>query len=233
MVTSDDIRLLNPGAEGYPAGLMDLERPPPIFLRGGLVDRPHIAVVGTRRCTGYGTRIAAEFGRYFGQAGWVTVSGLARGIDAAAHRGTLEVQGSGLAVLGCGINTVYPKSNSDLLRGLLDAGGAVVSEYPDSTPPERWRFPARNRLIAAMSAAVVVVESAVTGGALITATLAAEIGRPVFSVPGDIDRPASVGTNLLIRDGAVPVLGPADLVQALALELGLDAPAAGTATTTL
>jgi DNA processing protein len=205
---------------------MDLERPPPIFLRGRLVDRPHIAVVGTRRCTSYGSQIAADFGRYLAQAGWVTVSGLARGIDAAAHHGTLQAHGSGLAVLGCGIDTVYPKSNSGLLRGLLDTGGAVVSEYPDFTPPDRWRFPARNRIIAAISAAVVVVESAVTGGALITATLAAEIGRPVFAVPGDIDRPASVGTNLLIRDGAVPVLGPADLGQALALELGVDLPAA-------
>lgn len=221
---SEDARLLKPGAPDYPAGLMDLERPPPIFLKGRLVDRPHVAVVGTRRCTSYGSQIAADFGRYLGQADWVTVSGLARGIDAAAHKGTLQTQGCGLAVLGCGINTVYPKSNSGLLKDLLDAGGAVVSEYPDSTPPDRWRFPARNRIIAAMSAAVVVVESAVTGGALITATLAAEIGRPVFAVPGDIDRPASVGANLLIRDGAVPVLGPADLGQALALALGVDLP---------
>lgn len=228
-MTAEGARELDPGSPGYPVGLLDLERPPRIHVRGELVDRPHIAVVGTRRCTRYGMQIAAEFGRYLSRAGWVTVSGLARGIDAAAHQGTLEGRGLGVAVLGCGIDIVYPKSNTDLLRGLLDGGGAVVSEYPGSTPPEKWRFPARNRLIAAMSAAVVVVESAVTGGALITATLGAEMGRPVFAIPGDIDRQASVGTNLLIRDGAVPVLGPADLMQALALELGVDAPEGPTA----
>lgn len=217
----DDVRFLDPQAPEYPAGLRDLEQPPGIFVRGQLVARPHIAVVGTRRCTRYGIELAESFGRTFADIGWVTVSGLARGIDTAAHRGTLEGGGVGLAVLGSGIDVVYPRSNTPILDGLLSSGGAVISEYPAGTPPDRWRFPARNRIIAAMSSAVVVVESAVTGGALITASLAAELGRPVFAIPGDVDREASVGTNLLIRDGAIPVFGPFDLVEALSLELGV------------
>ncbi len=214
-------RYLRPGSEGYPPGLDDLEDPPPVYIHGELTSRPHIAVVGTRKCTRYGIDLAEAFGHLLATVGWVTVSGLARGIDTAAHRGTIAGGGVGLAVLGCGIDIVYPKSNTRILHDVLALGGAVVSEYPGSTPPDRWRFPARNRLIAAMSSAVVVVESAMTGGSLITATLAAEIGRPVFAVPGDVDRVASVGTNRLIRDGAIPVMSPADLVEALSVELGV------------
>ncbi len=213
---------LRPGSDDYPVGLDDLEDPPLLYGKGSLVDLPHVAIVGTRKCTRYGIDLAESFGRHLADIGWVTVSGLARGIDAAAHRGSTAGLGIGLAVLGSGIDTVYPKENRPILDALLEAGGAVVSEYPGNTPPDRWRFPARNRIIAAMSAAVVVVESAITGGAQITATIAAEIGRPVFAVPGDVDRPASTGTNNLIRDGAIPVFGPADLVAELSLALNLD-----------
>jgi DNA processing protein len=123
-------------------------------------------------------------------------------------------------VLGSGIDVCYPRENQSIYDQILDTGGAIVSEYPPGTPPDRWRFPARNRIIAAISAAVVVVEAARAGGALITARLAAEIGRPVFAVPGDVDRVASAGCNLLIRDGAQPVLGAADLIEELSLILG-------------
>ncbi len=213
-------RLVTPTAGGYPQGLADLEAPPPIFVAGELHEHPGVAVVGTRRCTRYGLDLADSFGSAIARSGWTVVSGLARGIDAAAHRGCLRSAGHAVAILGCGIDVCYPKENQALYDGILEAGGAIVSEYPPGIPPDRWRFPARNRLIAAISGAVVVVEAGEKGGALITARLAAEIGRPVFAVPGDVDRQASVGCNLLIRDGAIPALGSDDLMEGLTLILG-------------
>lgn len=208
----------------YPVGLHDLEHPPRIWLAGELTERPGIAVVGTRRCTRYGVDLAESFGAAIARAGWTTVSGLARGIDTAAHRGCLRVTGHAVAVLGSGIDVCYPRENEQLYGQILATGGAIVSEYAPGTPPDRWRFPERNRIIAAMSAAVVVVEAAVTGGALITARLGAEIGRPVFVVPGDVDRKMSEGCNRLIRDGAAPVLGSADLIEELSLIVGQPVP---------
>jgi DNA processing protein len=162
------------------------------------------------------------------RAGWTTVSGLARGIDTAAHRGCLRLSGHAVAVLGSGIDVCYPKENEPVYDHIIGSGGAILSEYPPGTPPDRWRFPARNRILAAISAAVVVVEAASTGGALITARLGAELGRPVFAVPGDVDRAMSEGCNRLIRDGAHPVLGSADLIEELSLILGPPAPALDT-----
>lgn len=211
---------LEPGTSGYPVGLADLEEPPRLWKLGTLGEAPGIAVVGTRRCTRYGVDLAEAFGSVIARAGWTTVSGLARGIDAAAHRGCLRVSGHGVAVLGSGIDVCYPRENKPIYDQILDRGGAILSEYAPGTPPDRWRFPARNRIIAAMSAAIVVVEAAATGGALITARLGAEMGRPVFVVPGDVDRAMSEGCNRLIRDGAHPVLGSADLLDELSLVVG-------------
>jgi len=213
-------RLMGPGDEGYPAGLYDLESPPRLYVLGETTSAPAVAVVGTRRSTRYGMSLAGAFGRALAGAGWTTVSGLARGIDAAAHRGTLDADGEAVAVLGSGIDVIYPAEHRDIYHRILDGKGAVMSEYPPGTPPDRWRFPARNRLIAAIASAVVVVEAGLKGGALITARLAAEVGRPVFAVPGDVDRPASKGCNLLIRDGAIPALGVDDLIAELELVLG-------------
>jgi DNA processing protein len=214
-------RVIMHGDRDYPTALLAIADPPDVlFVRGDIPAAPAVAVVGTRRCTAYGLRIAAGYGRAIAAAGWTLVSGLARGIDAAAHRGTVDAGGAGVAVLGCGLDVVYPREHGSLSDRLLGLGGAVVSEYPPGTPPNGWRFPPRNRIIAGLSAAAVVVEAAVTGGALITAVRAVEQGRPVFAVPGDIDREASAGCNLLIRDGAVPVLDPADLVEALSLVVG-------------
>jgi len=213
-------RLVKPGDATYPAGLHDLESPPSVYVLGQTTTAPAVAVVGTRRCTRYGLSLAEGFGRALAQSGWTTVSGLARGIDAAAHRGTLGGNGEAVAVLGSGIDVVYPTENGELYRSIIAGLGAVISEYPPGTPPDRWRFPARNRLIAAIASAVVVVEAGNKGGALITARLAAELGRPVFAVPGDVDRAASVGCNLLIRDGAIPALGVEDLIEELQLVLG-------------
>ena len=213
-------QLVEASSPEYPVGLRDLEESPALYLSGTLTERSGVAVVGTRRCTRYGIDLAESFGAVIALAGWTTVSGLARGIDAAAHRGCLRVEGHAVAVLGSGIDVCYPRENRPLYDEILGTGGAIVSEYAPGTPPDRWRFPARNRIIAAMSGAVVVVEAGKTGGALITARLAAELGRPVFVVPGDVDRPASEGCNRLLRDGAHPVLGSVDLVEELELVLG-------------
>ena len=216
----NDLRVMAPNGQDYPVGLLDLEDPPPLYVLGLTTTAPAVAVVGTRKCTRYGLNLAEAFGHALSRTGWTTVSGLARGIDAAAHRGTLRGQGRAVAVLGSGVDVVYPVENTDLYRAILSGGGAIMSEYPPGTRPDRWRFPARNRIIAGIASAVVVVEAGEKGGALITARLAAEMGRPVLVVPGDVDRPASVGCNRLIRDGAHPILGVQDLLCELELILG-------------
>jgi DNA processing protein len=193
-------------------------------VRGALPSEPGVAVVGTRRATRYGLELARQMGGAIARAGWTVVSGLARGVDGAAHRGTLEAGGKGVAVLGSGIDVWYPPEHARLGEQLVTAGGAVISEYPPGSRPDAWRFPRRNRIISGLARAVVVVEAADKGGALITARLAAEQGREVFAVPGDVNRRTSVGTNLLIRDGAVPVLGADDLIEALSLVLGPPSP---------
>lgn len=206
---------------GFPPQLAALDDPPAgLFLRGGLPAEPGVAIVGSRKATRYGLGMAEAMGAAVATCGWVVVSGLARGVDGAAHRGTLEVGGVGVAVMGCGLDMWYPAEHRGLGERLVAGGGAVVSEFPPGTRPEPWRFPLRNRIIAALAAVVVVVEAAVDGGALITARLALEQGRDVFVVPGDVDRPTSQGCNLLIRDGAHPVLGADDLVASLELVMG-------------
>lgn len=206
---------------GFPARLSGRpDAPLLVFVLGSVPDAPTVAVVGTRKCTAYGRRLANAYGAAIAAAGWVLVSGLARGIDGAAHRGTVSGKGPGVAVLGCGLDVSYPREHEALASELVSLGGAVISEYPLGTPPEAWRFPPRNRVISGMADAVVVVEAGVKGGALITAATALEQGVPVFAVPGDVGRDASRGTNLLIRDGAHPVLDPGDLIEALALVVG-------------
>ncbi len=208
------------GDSGYPSHLISLpDAPDVLFCRGSLPQQAGVAVVGTRRASAYGLRLGEAFGRAIAQAGWWVVSGLARGVDGAAHRGTLG-EGRGLAVLGCGPETWYPAEHCWLGERLLAEGGGVVTEYPPGTVPEGWRFPPRNRIISGLAGAVVVVEAAERGGALITARLALEQGRDVFVVPGDVDRDTSKGCNLLIRDGAHPVLGCEDLIEELSLVLG-------------
>ena len=191
-----------------------------LWVVGEIPVLPGVAIVGTRRCTSYGRRVAHRLGEAVARAGWPVISGLARGIDAAAHQAVVQTGGVGVAVLGSGIDTMYPPENGQLALELVACGGAVISEYPAGTPPAPFRFPARNRLISGLSSAVVVVEADLTGGALITARLALEQGKEVLAVPGDIDRPTSAGCNLLIRDGAHPVLGAEDLINSLEFILG-------------
>jgi len=214
-------RVVMLGDAEYPGQLAGIADPPDLlFVRGSLPVGAGVAVVGTRGCTAYGTRIARDYGRAIAEAGWPLISGLARGIDAAAHTGTVTGGGIGVVVLGSGPDVVYPREHRHLGARLLELGGAVITEYPPGTPPNGWRFPPRNRIISGLAGAVVVVEAAVTGGALVTAARAVEQGRAIFAVPGDIDREASAGCNRLIRDGAVPVFDADDLIEALSLVLG-------------
>ena len=209
----------------YPPWMSSLPGAPDvIFVKGRLPELPGVAVVGTRTPTGYGLRMAERFGTALSVAGWPVISGLARGVDGAAHRGGLHGPTPGAAILGSGVDVWYPAGHRSLGEELLAAGGAVVSEYPPGTRPEPWRFPLRNRIISGLAVAVVVVEARPDGGALITARYGLEQGREVLALPGDIDRDTSVGCNLRIRDGAHPVLGEADLVEALSLLTGAPPP---------
>lgn len=214
--------------EECPPVLADLpDAPDLLFVRGRLPAGPSVAIVGTRAATAYGLEVAERFGRAVGRAGWPVVSGLARGIDGAAHRGCLEAGGTAVGVLGCGVDVAYPPEHRSLIRDVLEEGGAIVSEYAAGSPPEPWRFPPRNRIISGLASVVVVVEAGVKGGALITAARALEQGRLVLAVPGDIDRATSRGCNLLIRDGAHPVLDVDDLLTSLSFAMG-DPPAGRT-----
>jgi len=214
------------GASGYPAALAGMpDAPDLLFVRGSLPEAPSVAVVGSRRCTAYGRRIADQYGRAIAEAGWLLISGLARGIDGAAHRGTVAAGGRGVAVLGSGIDVMYPREHADLARDLIAGGGAVISEAPPGTPPEAWRFPPRNRIISGLADVIIVVEATVKGGALITAESALRQGKHVLAVPGDITRASSAGCNLLIRDGAFPVHDVEDLIESLELILGPARPA--------
>jgi DNA processing protein len=215
------IEIVVRGEPAFPGHLADLpDSPDLLFVRGTMASDPGVAVIGSRRATSYGLGLARAYGTALGSAGWPVISGLARGVDGAAHQGTVEVAGRGIAVLGCGLDVWYPPEHRSLGEELLARGGGIVSEYPPGAPPLGWRFPPRNRIISGLAAAVVVVEAAKHGGALITARRALEQGREVLATPGDITRSTSEGCNLLIRDGAIPVLGPEDLTEAVSLILG-------------
>lgn len=189
-----------------------------LFVRGSLPDELGVAVVGSRRATSYGLKAAQDIGAAVGASGIPVISGLALGIDGAAHRGCLRAGGATVAVLGSGVDVLYPARHRSLAGEILRSGGAIVSEYPPGTSPAPWRFPLRNRIIAGASRAVVVVEAAERSGALITARLALELGLDVFAVPGDIHRETSIGTNKLIRDGAHPVASIDELLEALGVQ---------------
>ena len=219
--------ILRRGTAEYPPLLAQLHDPPVrLHTRGNGLDAltaPAVAIVGARSPSPYGAQVARMLGRELAAAGIVVVSGLARGVDGEAHRGTLEAGGITVAVLGCGIDRDYPARHAELARR-IGGNGLVVSEYPPGTEPAPWRFPARNRIIAGLALATVVVEARERSGALITADFALELGRDVFAVPGEITSALSAGTNRLIRQGAAPLLGAEDVLQALGLD---PAPAAG------
>jgi DNA processing protein len=192
------------------------DSPPGLFLRGeggsDVLNRPAVAIVGARACSPYGAQVARMLGRELAAAGLVVVSGLARGVDGAAHRGALDAGGVTVAVLGCGVDRDYPAVHRDL-AALVGKRGLVISEYAPGVEPAPWRFPARNRIIAGLAAATVVVEARERSGALITADFALEEGREVFACPGEITSPLSEGTNALLKLGATPVTAAADVLE--------------------
>ncbi|MFN3761854.1 MAG: DNA-processing protein DprA [Anaerolineae bacterium] len=207
--------------EAYPRLLAEIPDPPPVlYVRGELKpeDAWAVAVVGTRRASTYGREVTRRLVTVLAQSGVTIVSGLARGIDAVAHQTALEAGGRTVAVMGCGIDLVYPPEHRDLARRIAGQG-ALVTEYPPGTPPEPGNFPPRNRIISGLSLGVLITEAGRDSGALITADYAAEQGRDVFAVPGSILSAGCAGTNRLIQDGAKPVLDAADILQELNLTM--------------
>jgi DNA processing protein len=203
--------------DDYPANLREIvDAPPVLFVRGSLAtqDACAVALVGTRRATGYGIAVAEHLAAGLARAGVTVVSGLAKGIDTAAHHATVDAGGRTLAVLGNGLDQVYPAENRQLAQRIT-ASGAVVSEFPPGTPPDAVNFPRRNRIIAGLSKATVIVEAGLPSGALITADFALEQGRDVLAVPGSILNSASAGANELLRQGATPVTCVADILEVI------------------
>lgn len=201
----------------YPSRLLEIADPPPVlYVKGnpGLLNAPAMAVVGSRNATAQGLENAERFAANLAQAGWTIVSGLALGIDTAAHRGALTGPGSTIAVIGTGADIVYPARNRDLAHRLA-AGGAIVTEFPLGTPPMAHHFPRRNRIISGLARGVLVVEAAAQSGSLITARLAAEQGREVFAIPGSIHSPLAKGCHRLIKEGAKLVESAQDILEEL------------------
>src|SRR5205809_7697265 len=208
--------LLTPGDPRYPALLGVIASPPSVHVRGAIVaaDGLAIAIVGSRRASTYGLEVAERLAFDLAARGVTIVSGLARGIDAAAHRGALAADGRTIAVLGCGIDVVYPPENARLMRQ-VEERGAVLSQFPPGTPPLPYNFPTRNRTLAGLALGVVIVEAGERSGALVTAGYAGDLGREVFAVPGRITSATSAGTNRLIQDGAKLITCWQDVVSEL------------------
>ncbi len=202
---------------GYPGLLKEIHDPPIGLYRKGRYDFAHpcVAIVGSRRTTLYGQAVAKKFGAELGRLGFCVVSGLARGIDTAAHDGALSVGGRTAAVLGTGIDLIYPPENLALYRRIENEGGAILSEFPFGRRADRQSFAMRNRIVAGMGQATIVVETDVDGGAMITARFAGEQGRLIFAVPGRIDQNSSAGCHQLIRDGATLMTSIDDLLGEL------------------
>jgi DNA processing protein len=209
-------RLIVAGDPDYPADLGHLALPPPVLsVCGAIPSGPAVAIVGSRRTDAYGQEVAELFARALAAAGVTIVSGFARGIDAASHRGALAAEGGRtVAVLGCGLGVDYPAGHERLGREIADRG-ALISEFPCGLTPRAWHFPVRNRVIAALTAGTLVVQAAPRSGSLLTARWAADLGRDVWAIPGRIFDERSLGPNALIRDGAPLVQHPREILETL------------------
>lgn len=210
------IDILTIADDGYPGLLRELELPPPVlYCRGRIPDIPSVAIVGSRRATPIGLEVAELFGRELASCGLAVVSGFARGIDLAAHRGALSAgNGQTLAVLGCGLDFDYPRGRRRIRQEIAQRG-ALISEFPLSSRPAPLNFPIRNRIIAALSIGTLVVQGTPRSGSLITARLALDLGREVYAIPGSIFETRSAGPNSLIRDGALLVQHPEEIIESL------------------
>lgn len=219
-LVSSGIHLLTWEDQQYPRSLREIDQSPPvIYVRGQLssLEHPIVAVVGTRRITQYGRQVTKELGTELALRGVTVVSGMARGVDAAAHQAVMDAGGSTLAVLGSGVDQIYPPEHRKMAERIAETG-AVISDYPIGTLPEAGNFPPRNRIISGLSRAVVIIEAGEKSGALITAAYAAEQGKEVFAVPGGIYSPQSRGSNQLIQEGAHIYLNPQELFEVLDLK---------------
>lgn len=213
-------RWLAGGHPDFPAALHSLSDPPlGVFVRGRLPSPQAVALVGSRRASAYGREVAEYLGKELARAGVWVVSGMARGVDGAAHRGALAATGLTVAVWGAGPDHVYPAEHGALAEEIAAQGG-LITEYPPGTPPLPQHFPERNRLIAGLAKVVVVIEASERSGALITARLALDEGREVMAVPGSVFSRLSAGPNGLLRAGAAPVLGPGDILDVLGMTPG-------------
>jgi DNA processing protein len=216
-----DVLILDDGS--YPSLLREIDDPPPVlYVKGdwrACFEQPAVGVVGSRTCSTYGENASEMLSRDLASRGICIISGLARGIDAAAHRGAIKGNGKTIAVLGTGIDAVYPRENTGLVRDILNSGGCVVSQFPLGTPPLKDNFPYRNRIISGLSLGVLIVEASERSGSLITARLAAEQNREVMAVPGNITSGNSFGTNYLIKSGAKLVQQWQDVVAELPSEI--------------
>ena len=213
------IRILTWQDDEYPSHLKEIDQPPPVlYLRGEIAaeDDWSVGIVGTRAVTPYGRQVTEELATSLAHNGVTIVSGLARGVDAVAHSAAIKAGGRTIAVLGSGVDKIYPPEHRSMAEKIV-LRGAVVSDYAPGTPPESANFPPRNRIISGLSMAVVVVEAGDTSGALITAEFAVDQGRDVFAVPGNIYAPQSKGTNRLLSNGAKALLTPQDVLEALDL----------------
>jgi DNA processing protein len=214
------IQVITLNEDNYPRRLKEIDQPPPVlYVKGKLIPQDDwaVAIVGTRQNTTYGRQLTEELAGFLALNRVTIVSGLARGIDVIAHEAAVKAGGRSVAVLGCGVDQIYPPENRLIAQKMI-ANGALISEYAVGTPPDGLNFPPRNRIISGLSLATVVVEAGDTSGALITSTFAVNQGREVFAAPGNFYAPKSKGTNRLIRDGARPLLDFNDIVEVLHLE---------------
>lgn len=216
----DCIDRITPGMVQYPAILKEIKNyPAELFYKGNIdiLKRRCVSIVGSRGTTSYGRNTAVKIAGNAAEAGLAVVSGMARGIDTCAHRGALDAGGDTVAVLGCGVDICYPAENKKL-KECIERDGLVISEYPPGTGPQKYHFPQRNRIISGLSELTVVVQAGNSSGALITAELAAEQGRDVCAVPGNIDSQYNIGNNKLIKDGALPVINVRDVLELMGVD---------------
>lgn len=219
MIKTDEIKTVSIFEKSYPQMLRYIHNPPKVlYYRGdiSLASEPAIAIVGARKATAYGKWAAYGLSKKLSEYHVVVVSGMAYGIDTYAHKGTLENQGRTIAVLGCGVDICYPSSNKELMGNILE-NGLLISEYEPGTTPLPYRFPMRNRIISGLSLGTIIVEAGLNSGSLITAECAAEQGRNIYAVPGNINSIYSIGSNKLIKDGATPIVVLDDIIDELGI----------------
>ena len=210
-INEEKIKIIKQTDESYPKKLLNIyNKPQTIYVLGNerlLQDENtiNIAIIGCRDCSKYGAAQAYKFGQELASKGVCIVSGMARGIDTYSHKGVIAVHGKTIAVLGCGLDIIYPEENLNLYKEILKTGGAIVTEYPLGTKPEKYNFPIRNRIISGLSDGVLVVEAKKRSGTMITVDYALEQGKDVYAIPGNITSINSYGTNELIKEGAIPV----------------------------